>query len=129
MDLNQLKYEVSQKMDEMVMNAFAVCGFSKEFIFKNLGDFYINQNLIAGTSYFYKDKFLFNIGIRMMHSGISSVVYVDFAKEYEELLDKFNAIPNQRRYVMTPYRTLSPKEFGIRYIQTRKYWLRRKKKK
>lgn len=30
---------------------------------------------------------------------------------------------------MTPYRNLSPKEFGIRYIQTRKYWLRRKKKK
>lgn len=95
MDVSQMVCEISQKVDEMTIDAFAVCGFSQDFITKNIKDFLVIQNVFDGDkSYFYKDKLLFTVRTRVEDCGLKSVIYVDFAKEYEELLDKFNAIPN-----------------------------------
>ena len=87
MDVYQMVCEISQKVDEMTINAFAICGFGE--------DFHVSQNVFDGDkSYFYKDKLLFTVRTRLEDCGLKSVIYVDFAKEYEGLLDKFNAIPN-----------------------------------
>lgn len=95
MDVHQMVCEISQKVDEMTIDAFAICGFEEDFIVENIKDFYVSQNIFDGDkSYFYKDKLLFTVRTRVEDCGLRSVIYVDFAKEYEELLDKFNAIPN-----------------------------------
>lgn len=95
MDIYQIVTEISQKVDEMTINAFAVCGFGEDFIVKNIKDFHAVQNVFnSDKSYFYKNKLLFTVRTRVEDFGLKSVVYVDFAKEYEELLDKLISIPN-----------------------------------
>lgn len=79
----------------MTIDPFAICGFREDFIVKNIKDFYVSYNILDGDkSYFYKDKLLFTVRTRVEDYGLRSVTYADFAKEYDELLDKFNAIPN-----------------------------------
>lgn len=95
MDIHQMVCEISQKVDEMTIDAFAACGFGEGFIVENIKDFYVSHDVFNGDkSYFYKDKLLFTVRTRVEDRGLKSVTYVDFAKGYEELLDKFIAIPN-----------------------------------
>lgn len=88
MDIHQMVCEISQRVDEMTIDAFAICGFREDFIIENIKDFYVSQNVFNGDkSYFYKDKLLFTVRTKIEDCGLKSVVYVDFAKEYEGLLN------------------------------------------
>lgn len=91
-DINNIIAKISNAIDDMTMNAFAVCGFDKDFVINNAKDFRRNVNIITNdSSYFYKNKFLFTVRVRFENDGMKNTVYVDFAKEYEALLDKFNS--------------------------------------
>lgn len=36
MDVHQIVCEISQKVDEMTIDAFAICGFEEDFIVENI---------------------------------------------------------------------------------------------
>lgn len=91
-DINNIIDKISNAIDDMTMNAFAICGFSKDFVINNARDFQRNVDIITNDeAYFYKNKFLFAVRVRFENNGMKNTVYVDFAKEYEALLDKFNS--------------------------------------
>lgn len=56
MDVHQMVCEISQKVDEMTIDAFTICGFGEGFIVENIKDFYVSQNVFNEEMKYYIKK-------------------------------------------------------------------------